>query len=280
MYHLTNKKGQISRMSLIELTLRTLYRVVSLAGLFSTNFGQWLYERSFFTYKFFLEGKTMDELFDFINPDSCLLDVGANVGLYTRHFLNYLDGKGKVIAVEPEQRNLRWLKKRFAESIDSGRLILIDKVVTKEPGTYYLKIDPFNPGAHVIAACGVPVRGTTIDQVVSECGVIPSLIKIDVEGYEEQAVLGAQNTIKNYHPVLFIEFHPALLSDCGSEPLGFLRYLSSQDYQFFLHNRKTGFYQASIDHVMARSEARHWVDLLVMQKNRFAKGKCTMPSRP
>jgi FkbM family methyltransferase len=54
----------------------------------------------------------------------------------------------------------------------------------------------------------IEVPCTTLDIFVSESGVIPDLVKIDVEGAELLVLEGARRTLKAHHPTLIIGVHP------------------------------------------------------------------------
>jgi hypothetical protein len=47
----------------------------------------------------------------------------------------------------------------------------------------------------------------TMDTVVKETGLIPDVIKVDIEGAEHLFLIGAQETLRQYKPILYIEFH-------------------------------------------------------------------------
>lgn len=61
----------------------------------------------------------------------------------------------------------------------------------------------------------VAVRGTSLDAVLDARRDLPPLrgVKIDVEGAEEEVLLGGESTFRRYRPLLFLELHgPELLS--------------------------------------------------------------------
>jgi len=68
---------------------------------------------------------------------------------------------------------------------------------------------------------------TTIDRELEE-RVWPdvSLIKIDVEGFEEDVIRGASNTIARFSPLVFLEFNSwCLIAIANKNPRGFLEFL-------------------------------------------------------
>jgi len=56
----------------------------------------------------------------------------------------------------------------------------------------------------------VPVR--TLDSEVKELGLVPTIIKIDVEGWELEVLKGAENILARYRPLLFLSLHPEALA--------------------------------------------------------------------
>lgn len=54
----------------------------------------------------------------------------------------------------------------------------------------------------------IEVRSTTLDGFCFGSGVIPDLIKIDVEGGELLVLRGAERLLKAYHPELIVGLHP------------------------------------------------------------------------
>ena len=50
-----------------------------------------------------------------------------------------------------------------------------------------------------------------IDTVVKNTGKIPTALSIDVEGSEFEVLKGAENTLKEYHPKIWLSLHPEFL---------------------------------------------------------------------
>ena len=45
-----------------------------------------------------------------VQPGTIVVDVGANVGFFTRYFAEWTGADGRVLAIEPEQQNFERLK--------------------------------------------------------------------------------------------------------------------------------------------------------------------------
>ena len=137
-----------------------------------------------------------------------VLDCGAHVGTFTDLALRL--GSAKVIAIEPEPDNLECLRRNFSAEIGSDRVVLLQRGVWDSEGTLTLKTSAANSGMNSAVlpyegkAIQIPV--STIDRIVYELR-LPKVdyVKIDIEGAEKQALLGAKSLISRHKPRLFVE---------------------------------------------------------------------------
>ena len=147
-------------------------------------------------------------------PGTCVIDVGANVGLMALVAAAAVGPTGSVVAVEPLPVNLV----RLAENIQKNRYpwVQIEPAAAgSETGTATLHVtrDSAYPslktpagGHRVIDAIAVSLR--TIDNVWRERGMPRvSLLKVDVEGYELDVLRGAATLLKTCRPVVLAESH-------------------------------------------------------------------------
>ncbi len=74
------------------------------------------------------------------------------------------------------------------------------------------------------------VNSVTLDRFVSDSGVLPDLIKIDVEGAELLVLQGAQRILARHKPALILGVHPYWLPPSQSPPQIF-ELLDSLDYE-------------------------------------------------
>ena len=56
-------------------------------------------------YKQYFEAGPIDRLQEFVPSGSLVIDVGANVGFFSLRFAKWVGKGGKVISIEPEDRN-------------------------------------------------------------------------------------------------------------------------------------------------------------------------------
>lgn len=125
------------------------------------------------------------------------VDAGGFDGDTTEQFcVRYPDYK-KVYLFEPSQNNIQSAKKRLAQF---HSINFIEKGVSDEPGVLYLNS---NEGSScMVSPTGFSeINVTTIDLHITEK---VSFIKMDLEGWEINAIRGARNHIMNDHPKLAI----------------------------------------------------------------------------
>jgi len=139
-----------------------------------------------------------------ISAGDIVLDAGANVGVFTRTAL--AAGAAKVIAIEPAPENLECLRRNFAAEIADGRVVIYPKGIWDKEDVLRLSIDPASSARDSFVrpienAQFIEAPLTTVDNLVAELG-LPKVdfIKMDIEGAEQKAVMGAKNTIAKFRP--------------------------------------------------------------------------------
>ena len=134
-----------------------------------------------------------------------VLDCGANVGVYAKTAL--ASGAKLVVAIEPAAENIECLRRNLAEEIAAGKVIVYPKGVWDKDDLLELHRDPknsardslFNLEGKAINTIQVPL--TTIDKLVAELKLNRvDFIKMDIEGAERNAVLGAKETLRKFKP--------------------------------------------------------------------------------
>lgn len=151
----------------------------------------------------------------FVKPGSIVLDCGANVGVFTREALNA--GAKLVVAIEPAPENLECLRRNYSQEVAAGRVIIYPKGVWDKDDLLTLNIDKHNSAADsfVIRPTGsetttVQFPLTTIDKLVAELKLERvDFIKMDIEGAEPKALMGAHDTLAKDHPRLSISAYHA-----------------------------------------------------------------------
>ncbi|MEM7162579.1 MAG: FkbM family methyltransferase [Bacteroidota bacterium] len=154
-----------------------------------------------------------------IGQNDCILDIGANTGLYSLIAASK-SASCKVIAFEPNPINTERLKKNI--HLNSLKNIEIEKYALGEDDG---EIDFFVPKDNEISDTSsavkefseltyggrkewkpIKIEQLSIDSYIERKKLEKvSFIKIDVEGYELFVLKGAQHTIRTYQPNLLVE---------------------------------------------------------------------------
>jgi FkbM family methyltransferase len=149
-----------------------------------------------------------------IKPGAVVLDVGANVGVLAILMARWSGPKGHVYAFEPSPTPKQVLIEHLRLNGVSGRVTVCPLALSDVDGTTtFYAVGISGKSALSNANIGrdaeqfqVPV--TTIDSYCQSRNIKPSLIKIDVEGFEFSVLNGARNTLKEFRPSVLIELHP------------------------------------------------------------------------
>ena len=133
-----------------------------------------------------------------LKRDDILLDVGANIGLVT---LSYFDKVNRIISIEPESQNFELLKLNV-QANNCKNVITINKGVSNEHG--YISFEHTGGTASAkVTNSGIEVD--TIDNILKEIDVIPTAIKMDIEGFEAKALRGFSGY--DYIRLIIMEVH-------------------------------------------------------------------------
>lgn len=71
----------------------------------------------------------------------------------------------------------------------------------------------------------------TVDGEVERLGLTPSLVKVDVEGWELDVLRGAEEVLGRHRPVLLVSVHPDVLEQRGISVAEVLLYLRARGYE-------------------------------------------------
>src|SRR6478735_8893321 len=66
--------------------------------------------------------------------------------------------------------------------------------------------------------------------ILEQTGLVPTHIKMDIEGFEDEAIAGGLDCLRKYRPILFLELHGRFLRARGIDPAQVLRRLRDSGY--------------------------------------------------
>lgn len=164
------------------------------------------------------------EWLDSFPSGSTMLDVGANVGMYSVYAA--VVREAMVYSFEPESQNYATLARNIVANKLSDRVIAWCAALSESESFDRLHLSQFQAGAscHSYGEALDPylqekqtpfVQGcyaTTIDKLVATNVIpVPNFIKIDVDGFEHKVIKGADATLRDSGLVsLLIEINPHL----------------------------------------------------------------------
>jgi FkbM family methyltransferase len=157
------------------------------------------------------EPEKMRAFRDHLKPGMTVADVGANKGDFTLLAASLVGPTGRVIAFEPDPDNQRWLN-RSVEASGYRNIDCVQAALGKSPGTATLHRanrsgwHTMLPGLQDRSEGQFAVQVRTLDEFAPL-----DAVKIDVEGFEEQVLLGASRALAGPAlRVVFLDLHPQL----------------------------------------------------------------------
>jgi FkbM family methyltransferase len=152
-----------------------------------------------------------------VEPADWVLDIGANVGWYTRVFSELVGPSGRVLSVEPVPTTFALLE-HCVRRLGLDNVDLFNVALSDAPGTAIMEVPRYPDGgdnfymARIVPADRqsaalrtVAVSVTSVDVLLTGAGARVTLMKCDVEGHELPVMVGAAATLSRCHPALLIE---------------------------------------------------------------------------
>ena len=158
------------------------------------------------------------------------VDAGANVGNHTLPFALWAD---KVIAFEPMPVNADLLMFNVAHFDRRSKVLVIHEGVGREEGYASAKLGGTGKNCQWELTpedgCEAGIAIGTIDNHVWEMDDV-RVVKLDVEGMEQDALAGAMRTIRRCLPELFIEIWDEAVLEAITATLAPLGYVLTERY--------------------------------------------------
>ncbi len=155
-----------------------------------------------------------------IRPGDTVIEVGGHIGYLSLFFAHLVGELGQVHVFEPGLNNLPYIE----QNIRSQHCIrLVRKAAGNHNGsaTFYLENlagqnnsmvkdfdvlqrnlqNAFDNGVRITEAQVEVIR---LDDYAAQAGIVPSFLKIDVEGFEFEVLDGLHETMR-HRPVIFVE---------------------------------------------------------------------------
>lgn len=151
--------------------------------------------------KDYYEKNILDYFKEYIPHSSVIYDLGANIGNHTLYFSKHAGAK-KIFSFEPAKETFDVLEGNVKRN-QLSNVELFNLGVGSENKTASLVPNRENMGASFLSLDDKgDIQVVSIDSLDIPA---PDFIKMDVEGFEYQALQGAKETLMSYKPVIWIE---------------------------------------------------------------------------
>ena len=163
------------------------------------------------------DGFEQDEI-DFVKTilrsGDVVIDIGANIGLFTLIAAKAVGNTGKLISFEPDPSTYR----RLIENCSLNDLSNVDARNTglsSAPGclTFYQSQNGWDAWNSFVASDEftdrkeIKIDVSTLDIELQSLDLATIIfVKIDVEGWEKYVLEGGRNLLQNYSPIVLMEF--------------------------------------------------------------------------
>jgi len=147
-----------------------------------------------------------------LKPGSVAIDVGAHVGATALVMAARCGPTGRVVAFEPDPEARSVLQRNIALNPGAGPITVEASACSASEGTatFYARgrsRSSLDGNAGDPSEKPMTVQLTTLDAYTERTGIMPNLVKIDVEGAEVAVLRGAQRLLASDATIL-CELHP------------------------------------------------------------------------
>ncbi len=191
----------------------------------------------------------------FVKPGMMVIDIGAHRGFHTLLFSKMVRNTGRVLSFEPSAGNISRLKLHL--KINFCRNVEIKEcALGKDAGVRNLYVVPsqtvlnsLRPPDTNYASSATPVQVQKLDDVLSgeKIGKV-DFIKLDVEGGELDALLGADHLLRRVpRPVILCEVLEKLTRPWGYSSRFIIEHLVQRDFTWFRLNATADLLPLQVD---------------------------------
>lgn len=154
-----------------------------------------------------------------VEPGDTVVDVGANVGVYTKVLSDLVGPAGRVVSMEPMPQTFSILAHNV-RSLDMTNVRTVNAAASDHEATVTMEVPRYRAAgedyyqAHIVSGGDdgrsgtenrrVQARAVTLDSIVGGLGPV-TFVKCDVEGHELACITGSRSLVRGHRPVWLIE---------------------------------------------------------------------------
>jgi len=141
--------------------------------------------------------------------DGVFVDAGASIGFFSLLAARLVGPTGRVIAFEPQPAAAASIRVN-ADLNSFGQITVVEAALSSASGTGVLH--GLGTATARLSAeeqpGGLPVELVSLDDfLAARPGLVPDLVKIDVEGHEPDVLAGMTRTLEDHRPAVLVELH-------------------------------------------------------------------------
>lgn len=181
-----------------------------------------------------------------------VLDIGANIGYFSIIAASLVGKSGVVYAVEPNTNNVKFIELSKREN-DFRNIKIINSAAGEDFDILSLNSSYSNGTTAHLSEDQQTLMKSTVVACMPLDNLIPAdrkidLIKIDIEGFEYRALLGARRLLSNWHPIIISEFSPDFMPlTGGNDGPTYLRFLFDLGYTAAVIQKNGELFEAGND---------------------------------
>jgi len=230
-----------------------LYKNINQTQILNHDWAQSTFLSSYFVYKKYFEDATAKLIknYPLLFQNGHILDIGANIGYTSYVFSKALTPPYQVFAFEPEERNVKILKKAASTYRFVDSLVITAAAVGDKEGIIELWRNESHHADHRVLTDELRKQLTgsietqktpivTIDSFLKtqHANQPIAFIKIDVQGYELAVCEGMQNTLaSNPDCVVGLEYCPSIMEALGYRTEDLIQFFQNRNYLLYRINK-------------------------------------------
>jgi FkbM family methyltransferase len=210
-----------------------------------------------------------------------VVDVGANVGLYTALAMHRIKGRGRILAFEPHPESYQFLTQTVAANLallpanERPKIDMLDLAASASEGEARLFSNAANKGDNRLYFFNLaqengalPIRATTIDTALRDLKITSiDFLKLDVQGHEFEVIQGARDILRaSPNAIILSEFWPdGIRRSCNRDSMDYLSLLADLNFKIYqVHGDKLGLLRDSVDFqsLISRLKNRRYANIL------------------
>ena len=181
-----------------------------------------------------------------VKKNDYVLDLGANLGYHTITLSKLIGNDGLVYAIEPQRLTFQQLNCNIIlnklDNVHTLNAAVGDKnsTIFIEHVDYYKEVDGYFGTNIGNASVNFQGTGDEIQLITVDSLNLPKLnfIKIDIQGCELNAIIGAKHTIQAHRPIMFVEIEPQHLINFNATPELLMSHIKDLNYTMYQINNE------------------------------------------